>query len=141
MAEERVIPPAIFILADDDGEAMRRICYSLTSEWYFVPVWQPERVVRFAKRFSARAVFIADRVEYPRGGAARLLARVVDEVGTPVVILAELWEPKVRAKWKRMGAADCIPHPTRTRERMELLRAKMQEFALHGVSRDDPGSG
>lgn len=49
-------------------------------------------------------------------------------VQRPVVILAEEWTPEVRDRWRRMGAHDCLPHPTRSSRRVEKVRQLMQAF-------------
>jgi DNA-binding NtrC family response regulator len=131
----------IFILADDDREAIELIQRMLNVEWYYVPIWETRLVVRYARHFATTAVFLADPIEYPDGGAARLLQDLLDRVGRPVVILSEVWSPETAEKWRRMGAADCIPHPTRFNERMEGLRMKMEEFSLAGHPRKGPCFG
>jgi len=120
----------VFILADDDREATQRILERLTDEWFYVPVSTPRLVVQYAKRFATTAVFLSDPLGYPRGGTTRLLRELLDEVKSPVIVLTEEWDRAVVAKWKRLGAADCLPHPTRLRGRLETLRAKMQDLAL-----------
>jgi DNA-binding NtrC family response regulator len=132
-SEDRLAP--IFIIADDNREAIELIQRMLNVEWYYIALWETRLVVRYARHFATTAVFLADPIGYPDGGAARLLQELLDQVGKPIVILSELWSPETAAKWKRMGAADCIPHPTRFDERMEGLRLKMQEFALNGPAR------
>jgi FixJ family two-component response regulator len=127
-SEERLAP--IFILADDDKGALDRILERLHNEWFYIPVANPSVVLKYAKRIDVKAIFLADPVNYPRGGAAFLLQRLIDEVGKPVIVLAEEWTSEIADKWKRMGAEDCLPHPTRFNERMELLRSKMQSLAL-----------
>ena len=120
----------IFIIADEDREASGRMVGSLTPDWYYIPVADPKFVVKYAKQFATVAILLADELPYPQGGTARLLQDLLDEVGKPVVILAELWDPGVAEKWKRMGAYDCIPHPTRTRERIKVLRGTLRKLAL-----------
>lgn len=127
-AEPRLAP--IFIIADDDRGAIELIQKMLPVEWFYVPIWETRLIVRYARQFATTAVFLADPINYPEGGAARLLQDLIDKVGKPVVILSEVWSPEIAAKWRRMGAADCIPHPTRFHERMEGLRSKMQEFSI-----------
>jgi hypothetical protein len=120
----------IFVIADDDREAIELIQKRLCVEWYYIALWETRLVVRYAKHFATTAVFLADPVEYPDGGAARLLQDLLDQVRKPVVILSEVWSPEVAAKWRRMGASDCIPHPTRCTARIEGLRSTMETFAL-----------
>ena len=120
----------IFILADDDRGAVDRITELLHPEWYYITVTQPKLVTRYAKRVPVAAVFLADPIEYPNGGTAALLQRLIDEVQKPVIILAEHWTLEAVDQWKRMGAEDCLPHPTRFHERLETLRAKMQSHVL-----------
>jgi FixJ family two-component response regulator len=120
----------IFILADDEQEAVDRMMSLLGSAFFYIPVTRLTEAVKYAKQFATTAVFLAEPINYPRGGAARLLQELLDETGKPVVILSEDWHPGVARKWKRMGAIDCIPHPTRMGRRMECLRGKMQNFAL-----------
>ena len=120
----------IFILADDDRGAVERVLERLHSEWYYIPVTNPRLVLKYAKRVRTAAVFLADSVEYPRGGSAALLQRLIDEVGKPVIILSEEWSPQVVELWKAMGATDCLPHPTRFEKSFEQLRKKMQGLAL-----------
>jgi len=127
-AADQVAP--IFIIADDDREAIEHIQKRLNIEWYYVPIWETRLVVRYAKHFATTAIFLADPIDYSDGGAARLLQDLLDQVGIPVVILSEVWSPEIAEKWRRMGAIDCIPHPTRFNERIEGLRLKMQEIAL-----------
>lgn len=134
MTNDPVSPPPvapIFILADDDREAIEHIQRRLNVEWYYVPIWETRLVIRYAKHFATTAVFLAEPIDYPDGGAARLLQDILDQVGKPVVILSEAWSPETAERWKRMGAVDCIPHPTRFDDRIEGLRAKMQDFAIH----------
>ncbi len=131
-ADQRQGP--IFIFADDDRGAIDRILERLHTEWYYVPVVNPRLVLKYAKRIGTTAIFLADPVEYPRGGAAALLQRLIDEVGKPVIILTENWTPESAELWKRMGATDCLPHPTRFDRRIERLRAKMQELSVSGSS-------
>jgi hypothetical protein len=131
-SDPALTPPVapIFILADDDREAIELIQKRLHLEWYYIPIWETRLVVRYSEFFQPIAVFLADPINHPDGGAARLLQDLLDRVGKPVVILSETWSPEVVAKWKRMGASDCIPHPTRFVERIEGLRSKMEDFAL-----------
>jgi DNA-binding NtrC family response regulator len=125
---ERLAP--IFVIADDDKEAIDRLIMKLNIDWYYIAVWQKHLVVRYARKLATTAIFLADSFDYPNGGAPRLLQELIDKVGMPVVIMTEVWTPEVVAKWKRMGAADCIPHPTQCEARIEGLRGKMEEFVL-----------
>ncbi len=129
----RVAP--IFILADDDREALQRLTRYLPFDWYYIPIWEAFRVVRYAEHFATTAVFLADGIDYPEGGSARLLQQLLDRAGKPVVVLVEMWSPDVRDHWVRMGAADCLPHPSRLDARMEILKTKMHELAFEAVSR------
>ncbi len=126
----------IFILADDDQSAADRILSLLYPElFYIVPVTNPRHVLAYAKRLRPQAIFLADPIEFPKGGASALLKRLIDEVGAPVTVLAELWTPEVAQGWKQLGAADCLPHPTRFDQRLELVRSRMQDIALASVPR------
>lgn len=124
----------IFVIADDDREALERLISMLNTQWYYIPVWDGRSVVRYARQLATTAIFLADSMAYPEGGAARLLQELIDRVGKPVIILAESWTPKIAEKWKGCGASDCIPHPTRTEKRLEGLRASMQEVVLSNKS-------
>lgn len=133
MTDSEAVSPRlapIFILVDDDREAIEQIQKRLHVEWYYVPIWETTLAVRYANHFATTAIFLADPVGYPDGGTARLLQDLLDRVGKPVVILSEVWSTEIAARWNRMGASDCIPHPTRCNERMEGLRSKMEDFAL-----------
>jgi len=110
----------------------------LDSERFYVPIWQTRLIVHYAKHIATTAVFLADDIRYPDGGTARLLQHLLDQVGKPVIIMAEKWDSETVLRWKRMGASDCIPHPTRSEQRMEYLRAKIQELSLGVLS--DPGA-
>jgi DNA-binding NtrC family response regulator len=121
----------LFVLADDDHASADRITSLLYPGLFFiVSVVNPRHVLSYAKRLKPRAIFLADPLEFPKGGAAALLHRIIEEVGCPVIILTELWTPEVIDRWKQMGAADCLPHPTRFDQRLEVVRARMQELAL-----------
>jgi DNA-binding NtrC family response regulator len=124
----------IFIFADDDQEALLKILDTLHDEWSYVPVHKPAVVLKYAKEFSTTAVFLADQVRFKPGGASGLLRRLINEVGKPVVILSEAWSQEEAARWKHLGAHECIPHPTRTDIRMEILRRKLQELATKNGS-------
>ena len=130
MAESSVVKPPIFVLADNDVEALRRLTGIMSPDWYLVPVWDVARIARSARRFSARAIFLADGIAYEGGGVPALLQLLLDEAEAPVIVMAEVWEPAVAEKWKRMGALDCIPHPTRVDARIEIFRSKLQKLAL-----------
>jgi hypothetical protein len=130
-APDRLAP--IFVIADDDREAIEHIQRRLNVEWYYIALWETRLVVRYAKHFATTAIFLADPIDYPDGGAARLLQDLLDQVGKPVIIMSELWSPEVATRWKRMGAAACIAHPTRCDARMEGLRSMMESFALAPV--------
>jgi hypothetical protein len=87
--------------------------------------------LRYAKDFATTAVFVAEGIDFSKdGGVERLLQYLLDEVGKPVVILSENWSLEVAAKWRRMGAQDCLPHPTRTHEKFEKLNDKLRELVL-----------
>ena len=92
-AADQVAP--IFIIADDDREAIEHIQKRLNIEWYYVPIWETRLVVRYAKHFATTAIFLADPIDYSDGGAARLLQDLLDQVGRPVVILSEVWSPEI----------------------------------------------
>ena len=142
MGEERESKPLqapIFVLADDDREAANRIMQLLGTEWYVIPVSEPHQVVRYAKQFAPRAILLADPISYPKGGAARLLQKLLDEVSSPIVILTEDTDPESVARWKRMGAAHCVPHPTRAGKRFEALRALVQGYALQSSAGEASG--
>lgn len=130
---ERLAP--IFVIADDDKEAIDRLVTKLNVDWYYIAAWQKHQVVRYARKLATTAVFLADSFEYPNGGASRLLQDLIDKAGVPVVIMSEVWTEEVAAKWRRIGAAGCIPHPTRCEARIEGLRGKMEEFAIGRASR------
>ncbi len=123
---DRIAP--IFILADDDREAVGRLVQWLPRDWYYIPVSEPEMVVKYAQEFATTAIFLADRMDGPPNDVRRLLQSLLDEVGKPVVILSEIWSSQVVEQWKRMGAQDCLPHPTRTQARVGLMREKMNEL-------------
>jgi len=124
----------VFVLVDDDREASQRIALVLPSDWFFVPVVNPGFAVRYAKRFQPTAVLLAEPVAYPRGGAARLLQDLLDDAGRPVIILSEDANPEAVERWRRMGASDCIPHPTRSFRRMNVLRRALQD----SIARSEP---
>jgi len=126
--EQQTAP--VFVVADDDRDALDRLLSMLSTQWYYIPVRSGRSVIRYARQFSATAIFLSDSIGYPDGGAPRLLQDLIDRVGKPVIILAEDWSPDVAARWKGWGAAGCIPHPTRSGQRLEALRASMQEFVL-----------
>jgi len=128
----------IFIFADTDREASQRIFDRLHDEFCYIPVNNPHHVVRYAKQFATTAVFLAAPIEFPRGGAAALLQQLIDDVGKPVVILLEEWSREEADRWKKMGAVDCLPHPTRFGRRLESVRAKLQELALASSTGPDP---
>jgi chemotaxis response regulator CheB len=119
----------VFILADDDRAAADSISGKLFPECYFIiQVTNPRHVRNYAKRLNPQAIFLAEPIEYPKGGAEALLNRLLEEVGTPVIILSELWTSESAERWRRLGAQDCIPHPTRSGLRLEVLRAKIQDL-------------
>lgn len=124
----------IFVFADTDREASERIFEHLHGEWCYIPVSNPQLVVHYARQLATTAVFLAAPIGYPRGGAAALLQKILDEVGKPVVIMLEDWSPEEKTRWQRMGATDCIPHPTRLNSRLSVLRAKLQELALEAAA-------
>jgi hypothetical protein len=123
-------PSPIFIFADDDRDALDGIFEHLHDEWCYIRVPTPRLVVQYAKQIAVTAIFLAAPVDFPGGGTAALLQKLLDEVGKPVVILVETWNSRIRTKWKRMGAADCIPHPTRVLSRMKGVRSALQGLAL-----------
>ena len=116
----------VFVLIDDDREASQKITAVLPGDWLFVPVAQPSVAIGYARHFAPTAILLAEPLDYPRGGAARLLQELLDEVGKPVIILTEDWSPDVAAHWQRMGASNCIPHPTRSLRRMDVLRESLK---------------
>lgn len=132
--EESLPEAPIFLLADDDRSALDRILSVLDSHWCYIPVWEARRVVPYARKLQITAIFLADDLRYPRGGTARLLQDLLDKVGRPVIVLVESWTPEAAARWKRMGATDCIPHPTRFERRLQTLREKCVELAVRHVS-------
>jgi FixJ family two-component response regulator len=140
LANGRTEPLApIFIVADDDEKACAQLMSLLGLDWTYIPVTDPRRVIRYARQFATTAILLSDQIAYPDGGAARLLQRLLDEVGKPVLILAELWDPELALKWKRMGACDCLPHPTRPYLRAKLLNDRLIRLGL-GESTRDPGT-
>jgi hypothetical protein len=126
----------IFIFADHDRQAIERILEALPEEWSYIPVSNPKLVVKYAKRIATTAVFLAAPIDYPRGGAETLLQNLLDDVGKPVILMTESWSPEIRDRWKRMGATDCIPHPTRTQERIATIRRKVQDLALTQMNQE-----
>lgn len=134
---ERLAP--IFIIADDDKEAIDRLVLKLNIDWYYIAVWQRHLVVRYARKLATTAVFLADSFGYPNGGAPRLMQDLIDKAEVPVVIMTETWTDEVAAQWRRMGAATCIPHPTRCEARIEGLRSTMEKFALDRAGHAAPG--
>lgn len=128
----------IFVIVDDDREALDRLMVLLDSERYYIPISETRRIVRYAVQFSATAIFMADDLAFPEGGAARLLQVLLDRVGKPVIIMSDGWTPEVAERWKRMGAEDCIPHPTRIERRMDGFRKKVQDLAVWALA---PGGG
>lgn len=127
-------PAPTFVLVDDDRNALELIQRKLDPEWYYVPIWETPLVVWYASHFATTAIFLAEPIDHPNGGAVRLLQDLRDTVGKPVVILSEVWSPEIAARWKELGASDCIPHPTRFHVRMEALRSRMQDFANEAPS-------
>ncbi len=130
--EDRLAP--IFIVADDDARAVDRLLEEIYAALcFFIPVMNPRQVVRYSRSAAATAVFLADRMRYARGGSERLLQELLD-LGKQVVILAEDWTPQNVERWKRMGAQECLPHPTRSGHRFELLRRVIQEFTIAKIA-------
>jgi hypothetical protein len=124
------LPEPVFVLADDDEAALGQMTRMLTPDWFFIPVSRADCVLRYSLRFDSTAIFISDNMRFPNGGTARLLRSLVGRTKKPVVILVESWDKETEATWKRRGAFACIPHPTRTGERMKLLRETMQHVYL-----------
>ncbi|HXX92804.1 MAG TPA: hypothetical protein VEN81_04175 [Planctomycetota bacterium] len=129
-AVDRVAP--IFIIADNDQRAVAGITMSLGSQWFYIPVSHGDDVVRYAKEFTTTGIFLAEQLPCPEGfgGIEHLLQVLLDEVGKPVIILSELWNQDLVRRWKQLGAEDCIPHPTRTDERLNIMKRKMRELIL-----------
>jgi hypothetical protein len=128
-------PLPIFIVADDDRKASDELVVALySSPCFLVPVLDPTLVIRYARKFGANAVFMADRLSYPRGGPERLLQEILDRAEKPVFILAEDWTPENAERWKRMGARECLPHPTRTRFRLDRVRLLIRDFAVTAMT-------
>lgn len=117
----------VFVLVDDDREASQRIALILPSDWFFVPVFHAGLAVRYSKRFMPTAVLLAEPVDYPRGGAARLLQELLDQVERPIIVLTEDPSSKSAARWRRMGASACVQHPTRSFRRMDALRETLKD--------------
>lgn len=133
--EERRAP--IFILADDNREAGMELACTLPPDWFYVPVENPNQVERYSQRFSTTAVLLADEIEYPEGGAERLLQELLDRVGKPVIVLAGDWTPDVATRWKQMGALECVPHPTRSERRVNRLREVILKVVLDSAVPED----
>lgn len=130
----------VFLLADDDRSAADAITGKLYPEcYYIVQVTNPRHVRSYAKRLAPRAIFLAEPLEYAKGGAEALLRRLTADLQIPVIILSELWSPQVAEVWKSKGATHCLPHPTRHDQRLDLLRSAMQELALDTVPRIPEG--
>lgn len=126
---ERPVP--IFLIADDDGQSIAEMVERLPPEWFYIPVRDARHLIKYAREFETTAIFLADSfADPPRGGVPRLLQELLDQVGKPVVILAEMWDPQTATRWQRMGAFGCIPHPTRRRERLIRMRDTCNEIAL-----------
>jgi len=126
--DERKAP--IFIVADDDREAGMELACNLPPDWFYVPVDIPNQVERYSQFFATAAILLADEIRYPEGGAARLLQELLDRVQKPVIVLAADWTPEVAAKWRKMGALECVPHPTRSNRRIERLRELILKVVL-----------
>jgi DNA-binding NtrC family response regulator len=135
--EEKLAP--IFLIADDRGDAGERLTEILPSDWFYVPVRNPALVERYSLQFAPTGIFLAEDIEFPKGGAARLLQILLDRVGAPVVILAEECTPEGRARWKRMGAKDCVAHPIRQDRRREGIVEVLRELALGPLRHSIPG--
>jgi PleD family two-component response regulator len=120
----------VFLLVDQHREAVYRIQQTLQSEWLYIPLCDPNLAVPYAKRLSPTAIFLADPTSFTESETEKLLRALVEEVKKPVVILVELWTPELAKEWKKLGAADCLPHPTRIMGRMNHMNSKMQEFAM-----------
>lgn len=121
----------VFLLADDDRAAADGITGRLFPECYFiVQVTNPRHVRNYARRLNPKAIFLAEPIEYTKGGAPALLQRLVEEMAIPVIMLLENWNQEAVDRWKKLGATDCLPHPTRIDQRLEILRAKMQDLSL-----------
>ncbi len=136
----RVAP--IFIFADDDGAALNALMMGINAQWLSVPVSKPSQVLRYAKDFATTAVFVAEGLDFSKdGGVERLIQYLLDEVGKPVVILSESWSLEVAERWRRLGAQDCIPHPTRTRERFVRLNEKLRELVLATAGKQADAQG
>jgi len=125
----------VFLLADDDRPAADAITGKMFPECYFiVQVTNPRHVRNYAKRLAPEVVFLAEPLTYP-GGTETLLRRLVEDPGIPVIVLSEVWSPQVSEHWKKRGALDCLPHPTRFSQRFEMLRCAMLDLALAAAHR------
>ena len=130
----------IFVVIDDDKDAAMKMTGMLyPANCFFITVTDPKQGVRYADCLGTTAVLLADPVEYPRGGTARLLQEILD-VEKPVVILSEDWSPESVDRWKRMGARDCIPHPTRMRRRLKHVARLIQAFTFARIREKQEGA-
>ena len=130
-------PAPILILIDDDADAVNRLTGALfPANCFFITVTDPRQGVRYARSLGT-AVLVADPVDYPRGGTARLLQELL-VLEKPVVVLAEDWSPEVADRWMRRGVRDCIPHPTRTRRRLGRLAGVIERFTLDLIEEREP---
>lgn len=126
----------VFLLADDDRAAADAISGKLYPEYYFiVQVTNPRHVRNYARRLKPSAIFLAEPIEYPKGGASALLQRLLEEVECPVIVLSETYSQESVERWKKLGAAECLPHPTRIAQKLDILRAKMLDLALAAKAR------
>ena len=135
--EERLAP--VFVIADDQRQACERLTEILPPDWFYVPVRNPDLVERYSLQFAPTGIFLADDVAFPKGGAAKLLQILLDQIGAPVVILAEECTKEERAKWKRMGAKDCIAHPMRWEKRRRGVVEAMKDLSLGPLRSPVPG--
>ncbi len=113
------IPTVLFV--DEDVDALNRIFLHVEPVFLALSLRSAGPLHRYVERFQPDVVVLSDRLRFRRKDARALVDELRKRYDGRILVLSERPDGRERELWRRLGADDCLLHPTRLRDRLESL--------------------
>jgi chemotaxis response regulator CheB len=129
----------IVLIGDDDWEALNRLTGLLGEQFYILMARNAGELTRFAQKFHPDVIVVGESLPFGREGAEKLLPHLIRRFTAQVIVLSENGTDDSRNRWKKLGARDCLPHPTKYARRARNLERRILEIAYPPIESSGAG--
>lgn len=118
----------IVLIADEDWDALNHLGADLHHGFYVLYARNAGEVSRFAEKFCPSVILVDEHMRFGRRGAERFVPFLLERFDAKVIVLTEEGDDDAKAQWRKLGATDCLLHPTKYRDRTLTLNRRILDL-------------